>query len=198
MNPESHLCPIGGWLPDAVYSSKANQGSPVLEPHRVPLEHSRRTMPILVRVISLEQSVPEPLLFGAPSFHFTLPRRLTPLPPAPFYASDERDDGLCHTLTVKGVTILTPRTRLLQIVEILPPGWSHSMHDVPPCHADNKKVRRPQRILGERAGKTAYDAAELEGGSRGIGLRGARCVTVMFLGWHVIPCPLCILHDVEK
>ena len=80
-------------------------------------------MPILVRVISLEKSVPETLLFGAPSFHFTLRRRLTLLPPAPFYASNERDDGLCHTLKVKGVRILTTQTRLLQIFEILPPGW---------------------------------------------------------------------------
>jgi len=79
-------------------------------------------MPILVRVISLEQSVQEPLLFGAPSFHFTLRRRLTPPPPTPFDASDERDDGLCQTLTVKGVTLLTTRTRLLQIFEILHPG----------------------------------------------------------------------------
>src|SRR5215467_12250688 len=98
MNPGSPLCPIGGWLPEAVHSSEAYQGSPVLEPHRIPLEHSRGTMPILVRVISLEKSVPETLLFGAPSFHFTLRRRLTPPPPAPFYASNQRDDGLCHML----------------------------------------------------------------------------------------------------
>ena len=77
-------------------------------------------MPILVRVISLEQSVQEPLLFGAPSFHFTLRRRPTPLPPAPFDASDERIGGICLPSTVKGVTILTTRTWLLQIFEILP------------------------------------------------------------------------------
>ena len=80
-------------------------------------------MPILVRVISLEQSIQEPLLFGTPSFHFTLRRCPMPLPPAPVDASDERDDGLCQTLTVKGVTTLTTRTWLLQIVEILPPDW---------------------------------------------------------------------------
>jgi len=110
LNPGSPLCPIGGWLPEAVHSSKANQSSPVLEPHRIPLEHRGATLPILVRVISLEQSVQEPLLFGAPSFHFTLRRRPTPLPPAPFDASDERGDGLCLTWTVKGVTILTSQT----------------------------------------------------------------------------------------
>jgi len=36
------------------------------------------------------------------------------------YASAERDAGLCLTLKVKGVTILTTRTWLLQIFEILP------------------------------------------------------------------------------
>src|SRR5215831_18631722 len=46
-----------------------------------------------------------------------------PMTESPIYASDERDPGLCHTLTVKGVTILTTRTRLLAIFEILPPGW---------------------------------------------------------------------------
>jgi len=79
-------------------------------------------MPILVRVISLEQSIQEPLLFGTPSFHFTLRSCPMPLPPAPIDASDERIAGLCQTLTVKGVTILTTRTRLLQIFEILHPG----------------------------------------------------------------------------
>ena len=72
------------------------------------------------------------------------------------------------------------------------------IHDVLPCNADRKELRRPHRFLGERAAKTAYDLAELEGGSRGIGLRGARHVTVMCLGWHVIPWPPSILHNVEK
>src|SRR5215472_5312251 len=68
------------------------------------------------------------------------------------------------------------------------------MHEVPPCHAERKEVRRPPRILDERAAKTAYDSAELEGRSGGIGLRGARCVTVMFLGWHVISYRLYVLN----
>jgi len=77
---------------------------------------------MLVRAISLGESVGETLLFGTPAYHFTLRTRLTPLPPAPVYASDEGDAGLCQTLKVKGVTILTTRTRLLEIFEILPPG----------------------------------------------------------------------------
>ena len=154
------MCPIGGWVPKAVHPSKANQGSPVLEPHRIPLEHHGWTIPMLVRAISLGESVPEALLFGAPSFHFTLRTRLTPLPPTPVYANDEGDAGLCQTLKVKGVTILTTRTWLLEIVEILPPGWWHTIHDMPPCHADWKEVRRPHRILGERAAKAAYASAE--------------------------------------
>jgi hypothetical protein len=44
-------------------------------------------VPLLVRAISLEQSVPETLLFGAPSFHFTLRTRLPSLLPARFNAS---------------------------------------------------------------------------------------------------------------
>ena len=56
------------------------------------------------------------------------------------------------------------------------------------CASDRNEVRHPHRFLGERAAKVAYDSAELEGRSRGIGLRGARCVTVMFLGWHVNSC----------
>src|SRR5262249_18094092 len=117
------MCPIGGWVPNVVHPSKANQRSPVLETHRIPLEHNGWTIPMLVRAISLEQSVLETLLFGAPSFHFTLRTRLTPLPPAPFYASDKRDAGICLMLKVKGVTRWTTQTRLLQIFEILPPGW---------------------------------------------------------------------------
>ena len=48
--------------------SKANQCSPVLKAHRIPLEHTGRAIPMLVRAISIEKSVPETLLFGALSF----------------------------------------------------------------------------------------------------------------------------------
>jgi len=78
---------------------------------------------MLVLAISLEQRVPETLLFGAPAVHVTLRTRLPSLLPAPVYASDEGDAGLCLTLTVKGVTLLTTRTRLFQVFEIFPVGW---------------------------------------------------------------------------
>jgi hypothetical protein len=47
-------------------------------------------MLMLVRVISIEESVPEPLLFGLPSFKLKLRTRLRFLPSAPFNA---RCDG---------------------------------------------------------------------------------------------------------
>ena len=59
---------------------------------------------------------------------------------------------------------------------------------------DPSREERPEdpplqrAMLGERAAKVAYDSAELEGRSRGIYLGRARCVTVMFLGWHVNSC----------
>jgi len=100
-------------------------------------------------------------------------------------------------LQATGATMKTTRNRLLQIFEIRDPNWSHTIHDVPLCHAERKEARRPHRILGERAAKASYDSAESEGRSGGIGLRGARCVTVMFLGWHVNSCAPCILDNVE-
>jgi len=63
-------------------------------------------------------------------------------------------------LQAKGATTRTTGNRLLQIVEIRDPNWSHTLHERPPCHVDRKEVRRPRRILGERAAKTAYDSAE--------------------------------------
>jgi len=119
----SHKSPLCGWMPTEVHPSKANQSSAVLETHHIPLTHTGWMIPLLVRAISLEQSVPETLLFGAPAFHFTLRTRLPSLLPAPVYASDERDAGIFLTLKVKGITRRTTRTRLLQIVDILPPGW---------------------------------------------------------------------------
>jgi hypothetical protein len=74
-------------------------------------------------VIFIEKSVPETLLFGAPSFPFSLRTRLLSLPPAPFNASDEGGAGMGHTPKVTGTTMRTMRNRLLQIFEILHPGW---------------------------------------------------------------------------
>ena len=45
----------------------ANHCSAVLESHLISLEHTSRVIPILVCVISIEERVPETLLFGMPS-----------------------------------------------------------------------------------------------------------------------------------
>jgi hypothetical protein len=111
-------------------------------------------MPILVRAISIEKRVPETLLFGAPSFQFSLRTRLRSLPPAPFNASEEGGVGMCQTLkNVREPQARTTRKRLLQIFEILPPAWLQAIHDWPPCKADKKDRRRPPHFLGERARK---------------------------------------------
>src|SRR5215831_10059013 len=118
------MCPIGGRMPNAMPLSKSNQCLPVLETHRIPLEdieHTGRTLPtilMLVRAISLEKSVPQTLLFGAPSFHFKLRTRLLSQPLAPLNASFEGGVAMCHMLNVKGVTMWTTRNRLLQIFEM--------------------------------------------------------------------------------
>ena len=61
----------------------ANHCSAVLEAHQISLEHISRIIPILVRVISIEESVPETLLFGVPRFKVKLRTRLSFLPLAP-------------------------------------------------------------------------------------------------------------------
>ena len=58
----------------------------VLKTHRIPLEHMGQTIPIQGRVISIEERLQEPLLFGAPSFQLSLRMRLRSLPPAPVNA----------------------------------------------------------------------------------------------------------------
>src|SRR5262245_60868114 len=106
-----------------IHPCQANQGFPILEAHRVSFEHSRRPISILVPMISLEKSVPKTLLFGAPCFQFGLGKRLRSLPPAPFNASFDGGASMCHMLQAKGATMRTTRNRLLQIFEILHPGW---------------------------------------------------------------------------
>ena len=49
-----------------VHRGRAKHRVPVVESHRIPLERTGRTLPILARVISLEESIPESLHFGAP------------------------------------------------------------------------------------------------------------------------------------
>ena len=73
-----------------VHRCSVNQRLPVLETHHIPIEHTGWTMLILVRVISIEESVAEPLLFGLPAFNLKLRTRLRFLPSAPFNA---RCDG---------------------------------------------------------------------------------------------------------
>jgi hypothetical protein len=73
-----------------VHRCSVNQRLPVLETHHIPIEHTGWTMLILIRVIAIEESVPEPLFFGLPSFKLKLRMRLYLLPSAPF---NPRCDG---------------------------------------------------------------------------------------------------------
>jgi hypothetical protein len=106
-----------------IHAGQANQGSPVLEIYRIPLEHSGRTMPILVRMIVIEKSIPKTLLFVAQPFQFRLRTRLRSQPPAPFDESYDEGVSACHMLRFKRATMRTTRNHLLQIFEILHPGW---------------------------------------------------------------------------
>jgi hypothetical protein len=83
-------CRAGRGCELVVHKGSAKHLAPVLEPHRVPLEHTGRTLLILVRVIFIEERVPEALLFGVPSYTFQRRLRLRALPSAPFNA---RCDG---------------------------------------------------------------------------------------------------------
>jgi hypothetical protein len=60
-----------------------NHGSAVLETQQISLEYTLRIIPILVRVISIEERVPETLLFGMPPLKVRLCTRLSFLPLAP-------------------------------------------------------------------------------------------------------------------
>src|SRR6267143_5771758 len=115
MEPVSNMCPMGGGCKMLVHLGSVNQRLPVLETHHIPLEHTERTMLILVRVISIEESVPEPLLFGLPSFKFKMRTCLRFLPSAPFNA---RCDG--SGLIFHGSPPLLDRTSA-DCVAYLPP-----------------------------------------------------------------------------
>ena len=107
-----------------ILACQANQGSPVLETYRIPLEHSKRPIPILVPMISLEKSVPKTFLLGARRVQFSLRTCLRSPPPTPFDESYDEGTRVCHMLfRFKRATMRTPRNRLLQIFEILHPGW---------------------------------------------------------------------------
>jgi hypothetical protein len=67
---------MGGGGKMLVHRCSVNQRLPVLETHHISIEHTGWTMLILVRVISIEESVAEPILFGLPSFNLKLCTRL--------------------------------------------------------------------------------------------------------------------------
>src|SRR5204862_636121 len=68
----------------------AHHGSAILEAHHISLEDASWIPPILVRVISIEEGVPETLLFSVPSFKVKQCTRLSSLQLAPCNA---RCDG---------------------------------------------------------------------------------------------------------
>jgi hypothetical protein len=84
------MCPMGMGCEMLAYRSSAHHRVPVLEPHRISRVHPGRTLLILVRVVSVEERVPEPILFGLPSCRLKRRTCLHPLPSAPFNA---RCDG---------------------------------------------------------------------------------------------------------
>jgi hypothetical protein len=99
-------CRACGGCEMVVHHGSAKQRVPVPEPHRIPLEHTERTLLILSRVISIEESVPETRLFGLPSFQLTRRPRLRALLSTPFNARCDRSGLICH-----GSPPLLDRTR---------------------------------------------------------------------------------------
>jgi len=94
---QDQTCVLWAWWLLA-YRSSAHHRVPVLEPHRISREHPGRTLLILVRVVSVEERVPKPILFGLPSCSLKRRTCLHVLPSAPFNA---RCDGYgcgcrCH------------------------------------------------------------------------------------------------------
>jgi len=83
------MCPLGGDCNLLVHRCSAHHRVPVLESHRISREHPGRTLLILVRVVSLEERVPEPILFGLPSCSLTRRIGLHALPSAPVNARCE-------------------------------------------------------------------------------------------------------------
>ena len=88
----------------------ANHGSAVLETHQISLEHTSRIIPIPVRVISIEERVPETLLFGVPRVKVKLRARLRFLPLAPCNAGCDGftciRHGSLHSWVVQVWTVL--------------------------------------------------------------------------------------------
>ena len=74
----------------------ANQCLPILEPYHIPLEDFGRTIPILIPLIYIVESVPETLLFGSPSFKLRLRTRQLFLLLAPCNARYDGIGSVCH------------------------------------------------------------------------------------------------------
>ena len=95
----------------------ANHCSAVLEPKQISFEHTSRINPILVRVISIEESVPETLLFGVPRFEVKRHTRLSFLPLAPCNAGCDGftciRHGSLHSWVVQMWTVLPAYYALL-------------------------------------------------------------------------------------
>src|SRR5215831_17795837 len=82
------LCPrlVDGGCNMLVHCGHAKHRVPVREPQHIPREHTGRTLLILVRVISMEERIFEPLRFGAPARTFQRCTHLRALPSAPVNA----------------------------------------------------------------------------------------------------------------
>ena len=74
----------------------ANQCLPILEPYHIPLEDFGRTIPILIPLIYIVESVPETLLFGSPSFKLRLRTRQLFSLLAPCNARYDGIGSVCH------------------------------------------------------------------------------------------------------
>jgi hypothetical protein len=88
--PSSVTRRAGNYCSPRPVRSSVNQRVSVLEPHRISREHPGRTLLILIRVVSVEERVPKPILFGLPSCSLKRRTCLHALPSAPFNA---RGDG---------------------------------------------------------------------------------------------------------
>jgi hypothetical protein len=94
--PGSNVCPMGVGCEMLVRRGSAKHRVSVLETHRIPLEHTERTLLILGHVISIEERVPETLLFGLPSCTLQMRTRLRGQPSAPFNARCDRFGRIGH------------------------------------------------------------------------------------------------------
>jgi hypothetical protein len=75
-------------------------------------------------------------------------------------------------------------------------GWVFMIYLPNRATARYKKNAWPPRLLSKRPRTDGMlIQSGLQGGSGGIALRGARCVTVMLVGWNVSSCQRNMVHD---